>query len=384
MKKWIIRIVVVLVIVAAAVIIKNIYFAPKPIPVEVFRVENGRVEETVTNSRAGTVKARQRAKLSPETSGTVAELPYEKGDIVEAGEVLIRLDNASQKAQLELARRSLSTAEALEDQAAATAARAKSELARYRRLSDDDLVSKDLLEGFESAQQSAEAAYQAALAEVQRAKSAVHVAETELKKTVLKSPFAGVIADQTTEVGEWISPAPPMMLVPAVIDLIDPSSIYISAPMDEVDSARLKTGQPVRVTVDPLPGERFPGKIVRVAPFVLDIEQQNRTVEIEVELEDADLASQLLPGTSADVEVILTVREPVLRIPAWTLLEGEKVLVVEAGRLVDKKVSTGIKNWDFVEITDGLGEGDPVVTSLDSAEIQAGAQVSIEDGDAGP
>lgn len=381
MRKWLIRIAVVLVLALVAVALKLFYFVPEPLEVRVFRVEQGRVEETVSNSRAGTIKARQRAELSPETSGVVAKLAHRKGDSVEAGDILVSLDDASQKARLALARRSLQTALALREQASVTASRAKRELERNRKLAEEDLVSADLLEGFESASLAADAAYQAAMAEVERAESAIVVAATELKKTVLRSPFAGIIAELRTEVGEWVSPAPPMMMVPAIIDLIDPTSIYISSPMDEVDSARIKVGQPVRVTIDPFPGKQFPGKLIRVAPYVLDIEQQNRTVEIEVELDNMDLASNLLPGTSADVEVILDARDNVLRIPASTLLEGGRVLVVEGDLLAERKVSIGIKNWDFAEITDGLSRGDAVVTSLDNPEVKAGAWVVVENGD---
>jgi len=117
--------------------------------------------------------------------------------------------------------------------------------------------------------------------------------------------------------------------------------------------------------------------VVRVAPFVLDVEAQNRTVEIEVELNDHDFASRLLPGTSADVEVILQVRDGVLRIPTSTLLEGSKVLVVDGDRLVERPVEIGLRNWDFVEITSGLHEGEAVVTTLDRPEIKAGVRVRV-------
>jgi HlyD family secretion protein len=139
----------------------------------------------------------------------------------------------------------------------------------------------------------------------------------------------------------------------------------------------IRAGQPARVTLDPFPGRAFAGEVVRVAPYVLDVEAQNRTVEIEVELDDAQLAAQLLPGTSADVEVILEVRDGVLRIPTGTLLEGSNVLVVNDGRLVERQVTTGLRNWDFVEITSGLSAGEEVVTTLDRPEIKAGARVRV-------
>jgi HlyD family secretion protein len=157
--------------------------------------------------------------------------------------------------------------------------------------------------------------------------------------------------------------------------------------MDEVDAARLRPGLPARVTVDSHRGEEFPGKVVRVASYVLDVEEQNRTVEIEVELEDEAFAATLLPGTSADAEVVLESREDVLRVPSSCLFEGTRVLVLEDGKLREVEVEVGLRNWEWVEIAAGLEAGDRVVSSLDRAEIRAGAEaVAAGDrtGDPGP
>jgi len=132
------------------------------------------------------------------------------------------------------------------------------------------------------------------------------------------------------------------------------------------------------VTVDPFPDQIFPGTVVRVAPYVLDNEAQNRTVEIEVELADADFAATLLPGTSADVEAILEVREDVLRIPTATLLAGNAVMVLEEGVLVRRPVEVGVRNWNYTEITSGLTAGVEIVSSLDRSEVQAGAEAEVE------
>jgi HlyD family secretion protein len=119
--------------------------------------------------------------------------------------------------------------------------------------------------------------------------------------------------------------------------------------------------------------------VVRRAPYVLDVEAQNRTVEVEVELEPSDVAAALLPGTSADVELILSVREDVLRVPSTALMEGGRALVVEQGRLVERAVKTGVHNWDFTEVLGGLSAGERIVTSLDRPEIKAGARVKLEE-----
>jgi len=203
------------------------------------------------------------------------------------------------------------------------------------------------------------------------------VAQRQLEYMTLRAPFDGVIAELQIEVGEWSTPSPPVIQVPSVIDVIDTSSIYVSAPMDEVDSARLKPGQPARVAVDAYPNKRFPGRVVRVGKYVLDVEEQNRTVEIEVELDDAAFAATLLPGTSADVEVILDTHENVLRMPSAALLSGDKVLRLDGSTIDERPVQVGLKNWDVTEITSGLTEGDRVVTSLDRSEVKAGARVTV-------
>jgi HlyD family secretion protein len=230
----------------------------------------------------------------------------------------------------------------------------------------------------ESGARAAAAACDAARATEQRARASVEVAQTQLDYMTLRAPFDGVIAELQIEVGEWSTPSPPVIMVPSVIDVIDTSSIYVSAPMDEVDSARLKPGLPARVAIDAFPNQRFPGHVVRVGAYVLDVEEQNRTVEIEVELDDEEFAATLLPGTSADVEVILDKHENVLRIPSAALLSGDKALRVDDDTLVERGVQVGLRNWDMAEIVEGLAEGDRVVTSLDRPEMKAGARVKVE------
>jgi HlyD family secretion protein len=126
--------------------------------------------------------------------------------------------------------------------------------------------------------------------------------------------------------------------------------------------------------VDSLPGQKLAGRLVRVAPYVLDVEEQNRTVEIEVDLLDEKVARRLLPGTSADVEVILARRENVPRIPTAAIAEGDKVLVLKNGRLEQRTITTGMHNWQYTEVTGGVAAGDEVVTLRDSPDIKAGAR----------
>jgi HlyD family secretion protein len=328
------------------------------------------------------VKARRRAKLSPQEGGRVVALPKRKGDRVEAGDVLLELDASVPRARLDLALRERESGAAERTRACVAAERSERELERNRRLAEQGILSADQLDGFESAARSARAACDAARANEKRAEAAILLAERQLDYMTLRAPFDGVIAELAIEVGEWSTPSPPVIMVPSVIDVIDTSSIYVSAPMDEVDSARLRPGLLARVAVDSHPGERFPGRVVRVGAYVLDVEEQNRTVEIEVELDDAEVAARLLPGTSADVEVVLETREPVLRIPSAALLSGGEVLVLQDGRLEARTVEVGLRNWDLAEVRSGLAEGERVVVSLDRAEVEAGARATAQPADA--
>ncbi|MFN7943508.1 MAG: efflux RND transporter periplasmic adaptor subunit [Thermoanaerobaculia bacterium] len=350
---------------------------PQPIPVQVARVARGRVEQTATNSRAGTVKARRRARLSPDTGGRVVALPRRRGERVRAGEVVLELDSTLERGEVALRQRESEAARANREQACIAADRAARELERQRRLAAEMLVAPDVLDGVEAAARGARAACAAAEANLATAGAALDLARRALAKRTLTAPFDGVVADLATEVGEWVTPSPPGLPIPPVVDILDPESIYLSLPMDEVDAARLVLGQRARATVDSQPGKIYAARVTRVAPYVLDLEAQNRTVEIEVELEARAVAAGLLPGTSADVEVILAERADVLRLPTPSILAGDQVLVVEKGKLVERKIRTGIRNWDFCEVIDGLQVGDPVVTSLDRPEIKAGASARI-------
>lgn len=377
MRRWVIRLAVLVILVAAVLVLRRTVLAPKPVPVTVVAAQPGTVEETVTNSRAGTVKARRRAELSPEVGGRVVAITHREGEAVQAGEILVRLDPSVYDAQVSVREREIQAALAQREQACAAAERTARERDRLRKLAGEGIVSADALDQADSAARAAAAGCRAAQAGIEQARSGLELARRQSQQLVLRAPFDGVIADLTVELGEWTTPSPPAMPVPPVLDLIDPASIYVSAPMDEVDSARIHPGQPVRVTIDSYPGRSFPGRVSQIAPYVLDREEQNRTVAIEVELDPKPEGLRLLPGTSADVEVILETREGALRVPTSTLIEGDKVLVITQGKLAERQLKIGLKNWDWTEVREGLRAGETVVTSLDRPEVKAGAAVEV-------
>jgi HlyD family secretion protein len=375
--RWAKRLAWLAVIVAVGVGLRLTVLRPKSVPVTVYRVAAGRVEESVTNSRAGTVKSRRRAELSSEIGGRVAELPAQKGSRVSRGALLMRIADADYRAQVRVQESAVAAARSNRTEICRQAELAERELARNRRLAAEQIVSTEIVDQLQSRRDAASASCDSALSRIGQAEAALALARANLDKTVLRAPFDGIVADVTTEVGEYITPSPPGLPIPPVIVLYDDAATYVSAPMDEVDVAKVRVGQRARVTLDAYSGRSFPARVTRVAPYVLDVQEQNRTFEIEAELDDAAFARTLLPGTSADVEVILASRDAVLRIPSYAVLEGGRVLVVENRRLVARGIETGLKNWQFTEVTKGLSAGDAVAVSLDRAEVKEGARVSI-------
>ncbi len=356
------------------------YFTrPEPIRVQLAKAERGTVEATVSNTRAGTVKACRRAKLAPPVGGQIAHLLVKKGERVKAGQVLLELWNDDLQAQARLAEQQLNTANTRVDEICTIAEMSGKEAVRARQLRERGFISSEGLERAEADAKAKRASCTAARSEIEQARSRINVAQAGLRRMVLRAPFGGVVADISGELGEYTTPSPPGIPTPPAIDLIDDSCMFVSAPIDEVDAANIKMGQPGRIVLDAIKGKSFAGKVKRIAPYVLELEKQARTVEVEVEFVEPPTEENLLIGYSADVEIVHASHEKVLRIPTQTLLEGKRVLFYRAdGVLEERKVETGLANWEYTEITSGLNEGDRVVMSLDAAGVKAGVRVQPE------
>ena len=377
-RKWLRRGLIALVVVALGAATAWWLARPKPVAVTVAEVGRGTVESTVANTRAGTVEACQRTKLSTITGGRIEIMAVKEGDHVRKGQMLMQLWNDDQRAEQVFARAQLDSARKRVAEACTMADLAQRELARQDDLFRQGFISSGALDTVRTEAQVRAAACASAKADVAQAQARVEVVGTARERTVLVAPFDGTVAKIVGEVGEYSTPSPPGVPTPPAIDLIDESCLYVDAPMDEVDAPKIHAGQPVRITLDALPGKSFPGKVRRVAPYVTAVEKQARTVEIEVVFDDPKAPGRLLVGYSADVEVILEARRDVLRVPTSALLQGGRVLVLDGERLVERSVKTGVANWEHTEITSGLAAGDKVVTSLDRAGVKAGAAAVVE------
>ena len=350
---------------------------PQPIRIAVVEVDYGDVLSTVSNTRAGTVDACRRAGMSPSMGGQIAALPVRKGDAVKTGQVMLELWNDDLRAELELAKREAIASRGRKDEVCVRADVARQEA---RRLSS--LLEKGLAAEEETARAVGEAkarkAACAAAGETARVSDAkVEVTMARLERTLLRAPFDGIIAEINGELGEFVTPSPVGIPTPPTVDLIDASCLYISAPIDEVDAPAVSAGQKALITMDAFPNRKFPGFVRRVAPYVLDVEKQARTVEIEAEIENPD-GENLLPGYSADVEIVLATRENVLRVPTQVILDGSRVFVLTGTTLEERTIETGIRSWEYAEVLSGLQAGDRVVLTVDREGVTDGATVTVD------
>lgn len=347
---------------------------PKPISVVLKEIDRGKVESSIANTRAGTVEACLRTRLSTILGGRIEILAVKEGDRVKKGQLLIKLWNDDQQAQRLLALTQVESTRKHVAEACTLAANAESEAERQASLRARGFVSQSAEEQARAAAQSKRAGCDAVKADVAQAQARVSAARVELGRTVLYAPFDGTIAKIVGEVGEYSTPSPPGVPTPPAIDLIDDSCLYVRAPMDEVDAPKIKAGQAVRISLDALPKQSFPGKVKRVAPYVSAVEKQARTVDIEATFDHPEAPGKLLVGYSADVEVILAVRDNVVRVPTSALQEGGRVLVAGTdGKLQERKVKAGLANWEYTEVQNGLAAGERVVTSLEREGVKAGA-----------
>ncbi len=346
---------------------------PRPVAVLTAAVERGSVESSVANTRAGTVEACQRTRLSTIAGGRIELLAVKEGERVRKGQLLMRLWNEDQRAEQAYARAQLETTRKRVAEACTMAELARRDFQRQRQLFEQGFISEGGLDNLRTQADARMAACATARSDVAQAQARIEVVATAGQRTVLVAPFDGTVARIVGEVGEYSTPSPPGVAMPPAIDLIDDSCLYVKAPMDEVDAPKIAVGQAVRITLDALPGKAFAGKVRRIAPYVSAVEKQARTVEIEVDFDEPKAAGRLLVGYSADVEVILDVRRGVLRVPSSALLQGGRVLLLQDGRLVERPVKSGVANWEHTEVVMGLQGGERVVTSLDRAGVKAGA-----------
>jgi HlyD family secretion protein len=384
-----------------------LYSSAQRVPVKTVPVTRGSVRLTVSTVFTGSVVSEREAALSFQTGGQLAHLAVQEGGTANAGEVVARLDDVEPKAQVMLAQANLHAAQAqlqraklslpFEDsqvRAEITQSQASLENATtmYRRWQDlyaKGAVARQQVEDAQMRYAMAKSRYETAMAAVTRnaakrqeiaaAEATVKQMEASLKMarirmdhTLLRAPFTGLVTRTLVNVGEFVGIGKP------IAHLVDPSSLYVKAVVDEADALKVHVGQPAWVTMDVFQGKRLAGRVSEISPVISSARQESRTSEVKIQLDDSSIA--LKPGFSADIEIIVEEISNVLRLPTHVILErarGKYVHIVSDGRVQERPIRVGASNWDFSQIVAGLQEGDRVIIPIDGAKLDDGRPVQV-------
>ncbi len=351
----------------------------KAIEVVVKPVVRGVIEKTVANTRAGTVNACRRAKLSPSMGGQIAHLPIHEGDQVKEGTLLLEIWNDDLKAQLLLTEREAAVAEAQAQAACLAAAEADRLAKRAEQLYRNKVNSTEQTDRAVTQAKSLQAQCEASRVTVLMGQARINVARANLSRTRLVAPFDGVVAKIEGELNEYVTPSPIGVPTPPAVDLIENNCYYVSAPIDEVDAAAVRVGMDSRISLDAFKDKKFAGTVRRISSYVLDVEKQARTVDVETSFINKDDFKNLLAGYSADVEIIISTRADTLKIPTEAIVDGNKVFIYGDGekKVHEVKITTGLANWAFTEVLSGLTEDQLVVVNVDKPGLQDGASASV-------
>ena len=352
----------------AVIALSSFMFAGEEKPIKVLSVkpEIRNVEKTVSNTRAGTIDACRRSKMSPAAAGQISVLHVKEGDSVNEGDILLELWNKETKARVTASERS-------SDQACIVSAKAERDASRANELYAKGLTSEEAKETAVANAESTMAACNAAVAQVE-------VTKASLERTMLIAPFDGIVAEIEGKLGEYVTPSPVGVATKPTLDLIDNTCLYIKAPIDEIDAPDVRSGMKASITMDAFGEEEFLATVTRVAPYVLDLERQARTVEIEATFDNPQ--QYLLPGYSADVTIIIDTSEETLGLPTQAIMRGDKVYVIGDDNVIEnRQLETGLSNWEFTEVLSGLELDDRIVLSVDRTGVKDGAKVEIEKSD---
>lgn len=353
---------------------------PQPVEVEAYTLATGDVRASVSNTRVGTVKACRRAYLAPATGGQVAALSVHEGDQVRQGQTLLEVWNQDLKAQVALQKAQILASRASAEQACQLAGGAEREAERMAKLQQrNQVVSEEQVDKSITGGKSQRAACRAALQAIEVAQAQLAVGEAAVQRTVIRAPFDGTVAEVNAELGEFVTPSPPGIPTLPAIDLLDVSCLIVSAPIDEVDAASIKTGMKACVSLDAFADKRCSGVVTRVAPYVLEKEKQARTVEVEVTLKQPKDLAELMPGYSADIEVLLAEHNQALRLPAAAIMDKNQVWLIDADNTLHLQTfQPGLADWNHTEVLSGLKVGDRVVLSVGKPGVLDGVTVSIK------
>jgi RND family efflux transporter MFP subunit len=295
---------------------------------------------------AGAVEPVRLIGVNSQTSGTVLSIRAEEGDRVAAGELLAELDGREIEAQLSRANALLKAA--------------TNKFVRDSALHETQIVT--------------DAEYEASRAALAVARGDAQLLETRRSFTRIMAPSAGIVTAKQVEAGSAVTPNQ------RLFDLADVSLLVVRVQLSELDVVHVTRGAPVHVRLDAYPDARLEGRVRRVFPSA---DPASRLVPVEVALNARPAGVDARPGFLARIEFALDRRDKALAVPASAVgvtNAGPFVYVVEADTLAQKPVTLGVTVEGWVEVTDGVHEGERVVVS-GHTNLRPGARVRVSPSD---
>jgi len=310
-------------------------FVPPPETVTTAKVTSEAWETSLGS--VGSLTAVQGVIVSAELAGKVVKITFEAGTPVKKGDLLLRQDTTSEEAQLPGAVSQVNLNRA--------------NLKRADQLFKDGIISQ--------------ADHDAAISNSALAQAQVDNIQATIAKKTVRAPFSGRLGIRQVNLGQILREGDPIV----TLQTLDPIYVDFTLPQQQLDKVHL--GQPVRVTGDALPGETIQGKITAISP---QVDADTRNIKLQATL--SNRAEKLRPGMFVNTAVGLPVRQKVLAIPATSVLYApyrDSVFVVETGKdnkggsaglaLRQQFVRLGEKRGDFVEVTEGLKDGETIVST---------------------
>lgn len=348
--------------------------ASAPLPVKVEKAVVRDLEKRIKSPAE--VFTEKKVAIKAEVRGTLKKLWVKEGQRVNKGDILAELDDEPYRLQLEQqeAARLKALSELLLDKMFEAEARtekentqdllslkkAQEELAKAEKAFKDGLISQDELEkarrNYELAMIGSGLKREEIIASskgLTQAEVNVKMARLELKKTKINAPFSGIITQIKVAEGETIEAGRELFT------LVDISQVQLEAKVLETEIGKVKEGREADVYLSAYPGRVFKGRVVAISPLVNPAE---KTCSVFVSL--ANPTGEIKPGMHAEVQIVSDVFPHRLLVPQSALLvRGGRplVFVVENGLAKWRYVQTGEENEQYVEILDGVKEGEPVI-----------------------
>jgi RND family efflux transporter MFP subunit len=372
---------------SATAIIEN---SPPPRQVKIATAVETKVARTV--SATGTLAAEDQVVLGTKVVGRLGEISVDLGSRVRKGQAIARIDPsdyrlrvdqaaaALQQARVRLGLPAEGTSDKIEPeqtatvrQAAATLKEARLTHDRMAKLWEGNYIARAELDAAVAQLAIAESQYQNALEEVRirqgllfQRRSELEIARQHLADTIIVSPMDGAVSERQASVGQYLAAGAP------VVTLVRMDPLRLRLPVPERQAGSVRVGQPVELTVEG-DSRRYSGRVVRLSPA---ISENNRTLLIEAEVPNRDGA--LRPGSFAKADIIVEAGEQIVTVPrdaVITFAGIDKVLTVEEGKAVEKRVRTGRRIGDQIEIVEGVTAGYQVI--VDPGNLVAGQPVKF-------